>query len=318
MKKSFSISIFAWLGALILGTSCGTSSTITYDYMLPAELTLPVELASMGIINHTPDSLYELSSKVTQVIAEDVSDARYFNDVHLLDSVITEPMTLAHVDDLARYMEVDFLVSLDSLELTLSRATTKMPEGEYHATAQIDVLGMVRLYLPGRSVPMTHLMVRDTLNWHGYSYDEKEALSFLPTIAVMASESTTYLGEKFADKLVPHWTTVLRALFVRESGELKEAAVNVHDNEWGRAAKKWEMTYNKTNSIKLKAYCAYNLAVYHEKLSEIDNAIEWIIKSAKHFEQVKHHKDVQDAALYLAFLQKRQKELQLLDLQFAE
>lgn len=318
MKKSFTISILIWLGALMVGTSCSTSSVVTYDYLRPAEVTLPVELGSMGIVNHVPDSLYELSSKVTQVLAEDVSDAQYFNDIHLLDSVITEPMTPTHVEDLAYFLDVDFLATLDTLELSLKRHSTQNLEGEYEAIAQIEVLARLRLYLPGRAHAFSNLVIKDTLDWHGYALDEQEAFGYLPKIANMAKEATTYVGETLADKIAPHWTTVTRALYVRESGELKEAAVFVHDNEWNAAQAIWDKTYKMTNSTKLKGYCAYNLAVYYEKISEVDTAIDWLTTSAAHFKEVKNHKALQDAALYLIFLKRRQTELQLLDLQFAE
>lgn len=318
MKKSFIISVFVWMCTLTLGTSCSTTSTITYDCMVPADITLPVELASVGIVNHTPDSLYDLSSKATRVMAQDVADAQYFNDVHLLDSVIVAPMTPQHVDDLARFLEVDFLASLDSLELMLVRSTAHDKPSEYESKAHVHILAKLHLYLPGRDAPMTTMLLKDTLNWYGYGADEQEASDHLPNLGEIALESTIYVGEKLADKLAPHWTTVTRALFVSEAGELKEAAVNIHDDQWDKAKAKWENTYKKTNSTKLKAYCAYDLAVYYEKESEIDKAIEWITISAKHFKEAKSHKATEDAAAYLVFLQNRKKELTLLDLQFAE
>ncbi|GEM_PF-5268087 len=318
MKKSFILSGVVWLGALMLGTSCSTTSVFTYDCMVPADITLPVELACVGIINHAPDSLYDLSSRATQVMAQDVADAQYFNDVHLLDSVIVAPMTSQHVDDLARFLEVDFLASLDSLELTLLSSASRTKEGEYESKAHVNILAKMHLYLPGRDAPMATMLLQDTLNWYGYGVDEREAHDKLPTLGEIALECTNYVGEKYADKLVPHWTTVTRALFVSEAGELKEAAVNIHDDQWDKAKAKWENTYKKTNSTKLKAYCAYDLAVYYEKESEIDKAIEWITISAKHFKEAKSHKATEDAAAYLVFLQNRKKELTLLDLQFAE
>lgn len=306
----------------MLGTSCGTSSVVRYEYMLPAEVTLPVELASIGVVNHTPDSLYDLSTIVTKVIAEDISDARYFNDVHLLDSTLTGPMTSERVDDLARYLEVDFIASLDTIELSLRRSVEILKENHLNrAKADMNILAKLRLYLPGRSTPMATLLMTDSLRWYALSsdiVDEKYALNNLPSTNQMVYESAVYIGEQFSKKLVPHWTDVTRVLYVGKSRELNEAAVNVHDGDWEKAVKKWEVAYNKTKSKKVKAFCAYNLGVYYEKVSEIDKAIEWITKSAEHFKEIKDRKAIRDITEYLVFLQSRKTEVQLLDLQFAE
>ena len=123
------------LFAATMLVSCGGLQSFTFDQLYPAEVTFPEQVRTVAVVNHTPAIPFPKKDLLTlgrlegdgkvlsESLAGGLADSRYFHQVIISDSVITQELTGGEilpqsvVDSLTRVLGVDMILSVDRIQL---------------------------------------------------------------------------------------------------------------------------------------------------------------------------------------------------------
>ncbi len=284
---------------LIVFASCRTIDTVSIDYLLPADVSFPPVVKTVGIVNNTPDS--SLNSDIervnddksisadiiavlegdgktaTEELASNVADGNYFETVVICDSALRAKDLIARevklgreeVKELAESLNVDMILALEQVRLFLKRGIVYYPEMPFpESSVDATVHTVARVYLPNRAEPLVTLSDTDSIYWTGtWNVSEdmiKEASSFAATFPVK--------------HILPTWKSVTRYYYAGESVEMRDAAVCIRENSWDEALALWQSVYAK-KSEKGKMRAAHNIALYYEMKDNLEEAKSWLEKA---------------------------------------
>ncbi len=117
---------------------------------------------------------------------------------------------------------------------------------------------------------------KDTLFWE-FS-DLYEFQNQMPNNLIAYSEGGKSIGEIFAQKMAPYWTTQERILFHNPNRYMRKAYQAYVKDNLTIAIEHWERVYNLGTKI-LASMAAHNVAVCYEMLDDLDLCEEWLGKS---------------------------------------
>lgn len=275
--------------------SCQTYEQVSIDYMVPAEITFPLEFRKVGIVNNVPkvenDSVGTLpadASVAALSLAETVALTNYFDEVIICDSALRANdagfresfLTSAEVRQLTDELDVDFIISMEDILLKLDQKLYYRPEWNAHQiTADMKAYSFINIYSERRSEPIVKYIAQDSIFWEGYGANEESARANLINYKRMTQEGSQFAGTIAVPYLIPHWKSVTRTIFNGGSVHLRDAGYNVRKNNWDEAYSLWIKEFESTKSEKKKMWCANNIAVYYEMKDEITEALTWINKA---------------------------------------
>lgn len=291
--------------------SCQTMEELSIDYMLPAEISFPAELKRVAIVNNistTPDNQLisnketpkagELSRAVVyhdgdiattlQSLAESIAKENYFDQVIICDSALRtkditpreNTLSQEEVQDLTETLGVDFLISLENLQLKATRTIRYLPEWAcYQGAVDMKVLPSLKIYLPNRKGPMVSIHAKDSIFWEELGNTESYVRTLLLGDDKMLKEASDFAGTVPMKYLLPHWKTGSRNLFTGGSVNMRDAAIFVRENKWDKAFKLWEQAYQSTKNNKKQMYAALNIALYYEMQDSLSEAETWATKA---------------------------------------
>ena len=117
------------LFAATMLVSCGGLQSFTFDQLYPAEVTFPEQVRTVAVVNHAPAipspkknllTLGKLDGDgkvLSESLAGGLADSRYFQQVVISDSAITQELTEGEflpqsvVDSLFQVLGVDMILS---------------------------------------------------------------------------------------------------------------------------------------------------------------------------------------------------------------
>lgn len=306
--------LYCLAGILLLNLhACQTVEQLSIDYMIPAEVSFPEELKRVAIVNNMPNvpdnkliageenkpkSETEIARRTdyyngnaqmaTEALAETIADRNYFDLVVICDSALRSKdihpreTTLAQeeVRQLTQELGVDFLISLENIQLKSVRKLEYMPAwGGYYATVDVKVYPTVRIYLPNRAAPMATINTPDSIFWDKSGLD-KDILGQLVSEKELIEEASAFAGTVPAKHLLPYWTTGQRYLFTGGTVNMRDAAICAKEKDWPEAISLWEKEYNGRKG-KRKMYAACNIALAYEMQDRLDEAYQWAVKAQK-------------------------------------
>lgn len=362
MAKSYSF-IFATLLLLILA-SCQSLEQISIDYLQPSDISFPPQLRKVGIVNNTSDApdnkLIILTDKAkdkvnessratayangdakiaTQTLAEEIADQNYFDAVVICDSTlrandkIARESTLSQeeVNQLSSDLGVDFIISLENLQFKATKTILYLSDFNcYQAVIDMKVHPTVKVYIPGRSKPMSTIHPSDSIFWEEFGNSFAEATTRLIPEKQILEETAEFAGTIPVKYLVPIWKTSSRYLYTGGSVQMRDAAVYAREESWDKAFKLWLQAFEGTKNEKKKMRAAFNIAVYYEMTDSLAKAEEWAVKAqqyAKKMEKknvaINPRASVDDVpnyyliSLYLAELKERNSQLPKLNMQMS-
>lgn len=178
-------------------SSCQTIEELSIDYMLPAEIFFPAELKRVAIVNNTsatPDNnmiatdnskkANQVSqsiayhdgdaTKTTQSLAEAIAHENYFEEVVICDSALRakdillreNQLSKQEVNELTEGLGVDFIISLENLQLKATRLIAYLPGWNcYQGTIDVKAYPTVKVYLPNRNGPMVTINAKCCNNY---------------------------------------------------------------------------------------------------------------------------------------------------------
>ena len=207
-------------------------------------------------------------------------------------------------------------------------------EGGIHeaimAYEDIKVYATVRVYVPGRSKPMTTLHPNDSIFWEDFGGSVTEAAARIIPEREMLKEAAEFAGTVPVKHLVPIWKTGKRYLYTGGSVQMRDAAIYVRENSWDNAFELWHQAFEGTKNTKKQMRTAFNIAVYYETKDSLSQAVKWAEKAQQLAKKI-DKKNITDSVqasiddvpnyylttLYLAELKERNAQLPKLKLQMS-
>lgn len=296
----------------LLLSGCQSVEQMSIDYMLPAEVSFPVALKRVAVVNNMPtipDNKLIVSEEnqkkdenevarltnyyngdaaiTTESLAEALANENYFEEVVICDSALRSndiapregTLMQEEVQQLTQDLNVDFLIALENIQMRSTRKIEYMPDwGIFLGTVDVKVYPSVRVYLPNRKGPMVTVNSNDSIFWEEMGNGEASVRSHLISEKDLIKEASEFAGTVPVKHLLPYWKTANRYLFSGGSVNMRDAAVYVKEGNWPEAINLWKQTYESKKG-KQKMYAAYNIAFGYEMQDSIDTAMEWALKA---------------------------------------
>ena len=233
MKKNLLYCV-ATIGLLCLN-ACQTIEQLAIDYMLPAEISFPENLKRVGIVNNMPDTpenklitsaedkkkdeteiarrsdYYNGDSRIaTEALAQAIANENYFDLVVICDSALRSKditpreATLSgeEIARLTRDLGVDFLIALENVQFHSLRKVSFLPDWRvFYGTVDVNVYPTVRVYLPGRKIPMVTVNCSDSIFWDAYSDSKTRIFNELIDEKDMLQQASEFAGTMYTKKV---------------------------------------------------------------------------------------------------------------------
>lgn len=299
------------LAATLLLGSCQSIEQLSVDYMLPADISFPASLKRVAIVNNAAEvseqaeqpaakeeninatttlqhQTYNGNASLTaEALAEALAQGNYFEEVVICDSslydpqqdTVSSPLSAREVNQLVNQLNVDFLISLENIQLSSSRKISYLRDwGFFYGTVDVKVFPTVRVYLPNRKGPMATINSNDSIFWEETEATESALRAHLIDDKEMIRQASEFAGTVPVKHLLPYWKTVNRYFFSGGSVNLRDAAIYAREHNWDKAIELWKAHYDSKKG-KQQMYAAYNLALGYEMKDDMNQALEWALKA---------------------------------------
>lgn len=281
---------YSLLALLVAGmlASCSSVRVISYDELKPAQVSFPVQVENIAVVNNMPPVPQAKPGMVTigelggdgklsaESLASSLADTRYFRQVMICDSALYSSETgqgdykLApeSVNQLLRDLDADMLFSLDRIFIQTRKSELSYPDMPVPwPVLTVKMAPVLSLYVAGKDRPVQVITKTDSLqlDLNGPLNDE-----------VVRREVASKAALMLAEYLVPYWVPTERLYFDGGGAEMRDAGVYVRENDWENARAIWKSLYDKTKSKKIKARTACNIALACEMQGSLDEARKWL------------------------------------------
>ncbi len=295
-----------WICLFLLGllTSCASTSYFSIDTFNPATLTFPSTVKKLLIVNNanpqpsTSGYEYKLLGMVQdtakasadsaafdlcRTLGETIVASPYYEDVLLYDGIYRqdksylsdERLPPERVEELCEANGVDAVVSLDRLLFKTKRTIRAVGSGYLEGAVDVDLAGILRIYLPGQEKIWGTILLGDSLRWEEAALSKEEMEIVLPPTEECLRAAGRYEGEKSYVHFVPFWESETRWYYKEMSSRWKEAYAYAKDGKLDKAAGIWADLFEKTSDAVRKAKAAANIAVCRELQGNLEEALKW-------------------------------------------
>lgn len=337
------------LSLVILLTGCQSIKELYIETYNPAEITYPESVSRILIVNNTvpqpPDVGYELyilgkqqdtcrasadsaAWDACKTLGKAIIEANYFEDVLLYhfptrtdDRFVADgKMTAEKVRELCKETGTDAIISFDRLLFNMRKDVEALSSGDFQGKIKVEMGGIVRTYLPDRSIPLASVVVNDSLLFSEYAAHQELLDVFLPSPEVTLRGAGTYIGATLYPTFVPYWDEERRWYYTGTGSRWKEASAYAATGKWKEALEGWNTLYTKNTNKKARAKLASNIALGEEMTGNFDKAHHWAITSKDLFKEAEGEeaRNTKLLDVYATVLQQRIQSDKKLDIQFGE
>ena len=295
-------SIFGLLFLLLC--ACSPIRYINIETYNPASLTFPQKMRRVLIVNNAVaqqaipfqsddrpllDSVKISADSTTfdfcQTLGETLAEFAGFDDVRLLNDtyrkdqqLLTAPvMTQGDVRQLCDEHNVDVIVSLD---LLLFKLNTHADYVFDMWRTDVEMAGLLRVYLPNRINPLTTIELADTIIPVFELMLEKNDIGSWDIVSSfdktnLLRESAKFLAKEARIHFMPYWNEDIRWYYIGSNARWKEASAYAVSDRWDKALEIWQILYSQASSWKQKACLASNLALSMELTGDLNEALKY-------------------------------------------
>ncbi len=147
----------------------------------------------------------------------------------------------------------------------------------YYASQDLKYNAFFRIYRPGTKNPVKEFELVDTIYWESADYTQQRLFAKLPTIKQALINAGIKIALDIDSRISPTWISEKRGYFLFDlKNDLGRQLMN--ENRTAEAKAFWLEKAQSTNN-KTRARAEYNLALASELDGNIDQAIEWGLKS---------------------------------------
>ncbi len=245
------------------------------DTIIKDSMVVDTALKAMGNI------LFE-SERYDYVIPED----RFLPSAR--NSLLIPELPWNEVKNLCKLYNTDALISIDHLKThvhtSFDRNTYFNPfEGGFYSAAEakmnISYEALIRVYDPSQEKVLVRKLLQDTLYWEDTAPTVSELFNRFTPVKNALFETGTAIALDFSDEISTNWRREWREYFATGNEKFKEAAPLVNNNQWEPAIALWKEIEETAKSKNLKSKAEYNIALGYELKGDLDQAIEWAVKS---------------------------------------
>ena len=331
------------------------SCTSTYNFVIetqqPAEITLPIDVSHIVIVNNVAapaDSDFGTECfvnqkkvsipliiafdsafwSVTNVLAEGIQSEDFYSDVAVYGIPIRKDNSTLEIRPLSKqitnklYDRSDAIISIDRCLFRYKQEVTQLASGYSleplytFVNIRTDINLSCSVYLKGQDNPLTSFSLQDSLFFN--TQTRSDSIHLYQTIPnIVINEATAYMGEKLTPYFVPSWKEVSRTLYTSIESRMKEALAYAKTDKWDSAENLWLQLYNQKKNDESRAHLAYNLAVAYEMQDNLEKSLDWAKKAESFFKQnnkKKFETDINRTSLYISSITERIDDNTLLDL----
>lgn len=314
--------VLVCLIAFIVASCKSYFSAITIETPGPAKQELPQDIQSLTLMNrsmnkqfaaHHPDSLqvyfynngYQLSVVVLDSLASDTTlqalgellfeSGRYDVVIPVERNIertinynlVPDTLNPIYVKEQLEKYNTDALMVLEkfSMKVMTDFATERFYDRysgsnyEYFASLDLKYDALLRIYKPGRKTQ--DIMLSDTIYWEEAADSQLKLFGRLPSVKQALINGGIKIALDVDSKISPVWTQEKRGYFLIDRKDDRGRQLMNENNIEGAKAF-WKEKAQSTNK-KTKSRAEYNLALASELEGNIDEAIEWGLKSYNTF-----------------------------------
>jgi hypothetical protein len=309
MKKIYGLSI---LILLMLGTGCVPMKEIDVEVLIPAEITLPLDVQQLAFLNHSviprllhPDSTkwtdeeyYILDTIMNNWMFQGIRQSMKESPLYDLDTIriirsrrydtsgVMDPLTDYYLQRLKMVHPADAVISLDYYDLKDS-STVYMIAAENSSTytefAVQAYLGLYttslwRIYDLIRDTIFDEYIIRDTLTWYHAAETVESAVDGLPKAVDALRAAAFNTGTIYGNRISPGWMEVQRYYHSSGGREMRLAANKAARDDWSGAVLIWEKLAYSENLF-VASWASFNMALVCEIEDRLIEALDWAIRS---------------------------------------
>lgn len=311
------ISLILSAFCIMLLSSCGTTSGVSMEVLVPAQINLPKHVKKVGVLNRSMPAKGEWITNVLEgfisgesIMADkDASNncvqglVDMLNENPRLGAVLVsaknikgtgtrewpDAISTKVVDSLCKAYSVDAIVSLEKFDSDILFNTgknlvkTEINEVdttvyEFFSDLKVNVNAGWRIYDAIDDKQIDQNSFMDEKGWLTKGWNPDEALKKLPSKRDAINGAGLFAGEQYCERISPTWMNVYRSYFTK--GKKQEGFKQA--KTWVKQ-QNWEQAVNiwtnitKTSDNKNVGRAYYNLAV----ASEVDGDLETAYTNAK-------------------------------------
>lgn len=309
------------LAVIVLCLLTGTASVhaqqwhTTIEITYPPELDLPLSVNELLLVNNTvahPDvplgAFYTLMAASEMLEGSDYLPAVLETSQNESGSLyVKQPLSESQADSLMNTYSSDALIALNQLIVHPSSECYQTDEGTYYGYTQTVAASHWTLFFRDDKDSTRHLSTRtlvyaDTLYWENEGETWNDAVQALPPADEARSEMCVYVGEHFAERLLPQVETDDRYLY--DLGEDDPGMQYFARRQWQQAVDAWSQP---RKDKKQSAYAAANCAVAYELLGDLGAAYAAAGRALNAFESLRSA-DARQQAVNISYYQARLRE----------
>jgi hypothetical protein len=302
-------------GLMFLVTGCVSSySTFNLDVLKPAEVVVPVEIASVVVVDNAfpfqpgnsgvheiklPSREYSIDSILLddfgqlaiQSFVESLESKAFFDSVYVVkeplnpldDGEPLAPLSQFLIDSLCNHYNAQAVIELGYFEYGTSINVLDFGEQFYASLdARVNTYWKIHNGLSG-SVLDAYLQ-KDTIFWEEVSPSINASVGKLPKLRDALKEAAAYSALQYSEYVSPTWENSTRVFFKQGHPLFYEALGHVTSGDWDEAARVWYHIY-ETGKAKQKGRAAFNLALAQEVKGNFREATAWAYRSMEHFKE---------------------------------
>jgi hypothetical protein len=334
--------------ALIVA-SCSATRDFSAEIMRPAEITLPVNVKRVGLLNrsvlsakqylafYNDDSLEMQFPDIPELGADMALDAfadrmngfGRFEMVKLKvkdtadrkDGYIALPLSWDQARAYASENNIQAIVALEGYDANV------YTNGQVSSTAVTTENGVVinypyftdkrtiivttvwRIYNIDKQVIASEKTENSELSYTREGFNRDKTYNSLPDKRGSVENTSQVGGIRYADRIIPYWQPIDRRYYTGFSSAWQDAADSADVKNWKSAAEQWEKLLKQSKLKVMKMQAYYNLSVAYEMLEQFDKALVFAESGAKNFGKAEFNQRI-------AALLNRRSESELLDVQF--
>lgn len=193
---------------------------------------------------------------------------------------------------ISTYERENFFNQIENSFFSISRAKMKV----YYE-------GLFRVYNPANEKVILRRFLKDTLYWETTDKSPEAIFSRFTSVKSALSEAGISMALNISNDISSVWNTEKRSYFASGDENLKAAVPLVNSNQWEPAIELWKKSAVSAKSKSVKSKAEFNIALGYEMLGDIDESINWALKSFETMYRVNTYD-------YLELLKYKKNELQ--------
>lgn len=337
--KSFFIIASGTAMMALLTTSCLSTHEFSIEVMEPATKVIPAPMNSIALISrnfkYTGDTLQNyyktnifltkdhrnrtinIDSLATTSCLSGLARHLKENNVPTKSKIIDyrtfdieygkklAPIPWSVIEDICRRNKTDGVIALETYTYINTVSSG------YYSRVPSPVTGVISgaawtLYDPSKHIIVDTYTDTDTLVWDNNIRNGKFKI---PGRIKAIHDASIINGEKYADRLSPHWVKCNRFYYIPSSNLFKTATVFAEKGDWKNAGIQWRRIISEKPNSRLEFFALYNLAVATEMNGDINQAVSWAEKALSRSLILSNADFTHQSSAYVKTLKKRIKSI---------